>query len=154
MVQVEYLRQSQDDRLTLILHPTAPAVPGLWVPMDSPTLAAAKTDLAAREQIPAGNIVRDIGAWSAGGADPATIPGLGAWAFARGVQHVVWTALGPKFQRVNGTAPTKDQALAHWSGLTGPARDRAEEYVRRTPRQVDTPYRREAVARLDWSAAQ
>lgn len=148
LLKVEYLRQSRDNRLTLVLHDNAPVVRGFWALMATPTLADAKAALAARENTTLGN----IGSWSVGGLEPGTIPGIASWAEAHGIGHVIWTALPPRFNGANGTAPTMDQAVAHWSGLKGPERDLAEQYVRRTPRQVDTPYRREIEARLDWTA--
>jgi hypothetical protein len=149
-VRVEFLRQSQDNRITLVLHGSAEPVRTLWAAMTVSTLDEAKKGLAARERIPEKNVTRDIGCWSRGEADPAFITEIGAWASARGVEHIVWTALSPKFKGDNDRCPSLAEVVAHLSELTGPDRDNAENYVRRTPAQIDTLYRRHIEARLGW----
>lgn len=48
--------------------------------------------------------------------------------------------------------PAALQALAYLASLQGAKRDLAEQYIRRTPRQVDTTYRRLFEAELGWTA--
>jgi hypothetical protein len=43
-------------------------------------------------------------------------------------------------------------SIKHLSGLTGRAREDAERYIRFTPEQIDTPYRRRIEAELHWTA--
>jgi hypothetical protein len=62
---------------------------------------------------------------------------------------VVWTALKPKFTGVKGTPPS-DLILNYLAGLKGDERLRAEEYVRRTPAQIETGYRKLIEAKLGW----
>jgi hypothetical protein len=93
---------------------------------------------------------KHIADWKSGDADPPSMPGLAAWAVARGIEGVVWTALPAKFGKVERT-PTSEEVIAHLRTLEGPARDLAEAYVRRTPRQVDTPIRRKIEAALGWT---
>ena len=129
-VNVEFVRQSGGDRLTLVLHGDAAAVPSLWARMTVDRLDAAVRDLARREK----TLVQHIDQWSAGDPDPPNIAGLGAWATRQGVDGVIWTALGPKFDDEDGRVPTADQAVAY--------------YVRRAP--VDTVYRRRILHALGW----
>ena len=119
--------------------------------MDATDLASAKTDLRKREGIPEKNEEKHIGAWSVGQPSPVLIPGLAEWASAHGVAHVIWTNLQPKF---NGkeTAPSIEQVVQYLGGLTGAQREVAERYVRFTPRQIDTAYRRRIEAALQWTA--
>ncbi|MBP7482407.1 MAG: hypothetical protein KA788_07730 [Lacunisphaera sp.] len=152
LVRVEFLRESRDKRITLVLGGRFPLVPSLWCFMAVGTLMEARARLALREGISAHRINLDIGAWSQGDAEVPTIPGLAAWTAAAGVSHVVWTALAPKFGGQAGRVPTVDEVLLHLDGLAGAERDVAEQYVRRTPRQVDTVYRRAIEARLGWTA--
>ena len=66
------------------------------------------------------------------------------------MQHVIWTALPPKF-RDEVRAPTADEVMTYLRDLVGPSRDRAEQYIRRAPRQIDTVLRRRIVAELNWT---
>ena len=94
----------------------------------------------------------NIGRWSNDEADPTDIPSLGAWATDRDIQHVIWTALRPKFCDLP-VAPTEDQAVAYLRRLSDEGRAaEAEKYVRRAPPKVDTAYRRRIVRCLGWTS--
>ena len=158
MVAVEFVRQSQDGRLTLVLYNTAEPVPSLWARMTVDTLDAAVEALATREgpksngkRKPLSKPERDIGRWTREQAEPKNIPGLVVWAISRDIKHVIWTELKPKFK--NQLYPlTKDQAVAYLRKLPHAERVKAEEYVRQTPPQIDTAYRRHIVRCLgpEW----
>jgi len=81
---------------------------------------------------------------------PASIPDIAKWADARGVDAAIWTALGPKFSNQK-VAPSADQVLEYLRRLMSTVRDNAEQYVERTPRQIDTEYRRRIEAALGWT---
>ena len=157
LVRVEFARQSggkKPDRLTLVLFDAAERQPSLWARMTVPNLGEAIRALARREhrEIAEENIdswsMRNIGRWSEGEADPPDIPGLGAWATARDIESVVWTALKPKFCDLE-VAPTEDQAIAFLRGLSDDTA--TKKYVRRVPPQIDTPYRRRITRSLGWT---
>ncbi|MYN65502.1 MAG: hypothetical protein F4X11_10800 [Acidobacteria bacterium] len=148
-VNVEFVRQSSGDRLTRALDGAANAVPSLWARMTENRLAAAVRALAARERI-TGSVDKNIGRWSAGKADPPNISDLGSWAAKQGVDHVIWTALGAKFQGEDGRAPSAEEAVAYLQRLAGEGKaDNAQEYVCKAP--VDTVYRRRIVRSLGWT---
>ena len=149
-VNVEFVRQSSGDRLTLVLHGDADAVPSLWARMSVDRLDAAVQALAVREGI-TGNVDKNIGRWFPGAADPPNIGDLGSWATRQGIDDVIWTALGPRFQHDDGRAPTADEAVAYLRKLFDEGKAaKAEEYVRLAP--VDTAYRRHFVRSLGWGA--
>lgn len=152
-VAVDFLRQSQDGRMTLVLDGTATPVRSLWAQMDATDLAQAREDLRTREGVPKSTAEQSIGSWSRGRPSPANVVELDAWAQARGVEHVVWTALPAKFDGEVRT-PTADEVVDYLRGLIGPKRDNAEHYVRRAPRQVDTPLRRRIAAALNWTSTE
>jgi hypothetical protein len=148
LLTLEFVRQSRDDRITIVIDPTAKLVRTLWAIMDATDLEKARDDLSAREGISQKNSSL-IGTWSRGQASPNPIAGLPEWAGARNLGGVVWTALPPKLSDSPGT-PTADQVVAHLSGLTGSRRDNAERYIRMAPRQIDTAIRRRIEATLHW----
>lgn len=149
-ISVEFARQSQDGRITLVVEATATPVRCLWAVMDATDIAAAKTALRKREGIKPENEANHIGSWSSGQSSPTSILGLPEWAESRAVHHVVWTALPAKFDK-SGT-PSKEQVLQYLSELTGTKRDNAERYIRLAPKQIDTAYRRHIEAALNWTA--
>lgn len=160
MIKVEFLRQSNDGRLTLVLHKSGTFVRCLWALMDSGDLAQAKDALRRREGISDKQIEDNpelIWTWEAGGAGNELIVGLPKWAESQGIDAVVWTALSAKFRfkpksKPEYRPPTPKQAIAYLNGLRGSERDLAEHYIRRTPKQVDTAYRRMFEADLGWTA--
>jgi hypothetical protein len=147
LLSVEFARQSHDGRLTLVVVPGAAPVRSLWTLLASENIDAAVDALAAREGAPANR----IGSWSIGDPDP--FAGLTDWASARGLAHVVWTALPARFRGEDDRVPSSHEALAYLESLTGADREAAERYIRRAPAQVDTDYRRRFAAELGWGPA-
>jgi hypothetical protein len=152
-IRAEFLRQSNNGRLTLVLSQNAAPVRSLWATFAGSDLTQAREDLRSREGVPPKNLERCIGYWTRGEPNPACVIDLEPWATARGIESVVWTALPPKFDGTDGASPTINQAVSYLASLTGPTRDLAEQYVRRAPPQIDTPYRRRIEAALGWSYA-
>ncbi len=153
-IKVELARQSNDGRITLVIVDGANLSPvrSLWAVMDAQDISIAREALRLRE----GTSKKDdyIDQWSSGAGSPATIPTLAEWAKARGIDAVVWTALPPKFSGNTlkpSTPPSADAVVEYLAGLTGAKRDNAQRYVRRAPRQIDTPYRRRIEAELGWT---
>lgn len=150
LVPVEFLRHSNDDRITLVLNENTVPVRSLWAVMDSHDVDVAREALRIRE----GKTKKDwIGVWQLGMEAPGLIPDMPGWAENRGLSAVVWTALPPKFHEKDGVAPSCDEVIEHLSKLIGTKRDNAERYVRNAPCQIDTPYRRKIEATFGWVSA-
>lgn len=147
---VEFTRQSDDGRITLVIDPKAAPVRVLWAHMLSSSLEDAQKALRDREGIMATNWLSRIGSWRSGDSPPRDIPELPQWAEARGLDAVVWTALAPKFGGED-RSPSADEVIAYLRGLLGTVRDYARQYVERAPRQIDTAYRLQIEAALGWS---
>lgn len=150
LVQVEFARQSNDGRITLVLDPSAIPVRSYWAIMDTSKIEDAKESLKKREST---KKLSNIGSWSVGDDSPSMILDIPEWARVRGISDVIWTALPPKFD-VDGKnigTPTEAQVIAYLSQLTGATRDNAERYVRLAPRQIDTVYRRRIEVELGWA---
>lgn len=149
-IHVEFMRQSRDGRLTLVLTETERPVRSLWAVMDSTGLEVARKILADREGIPERNVTNSIGSWSIGAASPDYVLGLPEWAQAHGIQHVIWTALPPKLGNESKQS-SAEEILGYLRGLIGAPRRNAEKYVRLAPKQIDTEYRRRIEAEFHWT---
>ncbi|MFH1555499.1 MAG: hypothetical protein ABII76_11615 [Pseudomonadota bacterium] len=150
---IEFARESNRRRITLVVVDGPEMVQSLWAPMAASTLEAAKGELAKREGITDENIVYSIGWWdrASGQHHGRSSAIVAAWAAERNLDAVVWTNLKPGFRASRGTLPTYEQVLAHLRGLENEEKDLAEEYVRKAPAQVATPYREGLVRDLGWS---
>jgi hypothetical protein len=144
-VQVEFLRKSKNKRITLVLDASAAPVPSCWVKMAGKDVTAAVASLRAREDTSTTN----IGVWKIGDPSPGPISNLPKWAASHGMGVMIWTNLPRQFGELERPA-TADEVIARLSGLIGEERDRAEEYVRRAPRQIDTAYRQKIAEALGW----
>ncbi|MDD9981595.1 MAG: hypothetical protein OXU81_09595 [Gammaproteobacteria bacterium] len=147
LVPVEFARQSQDGRMTLVVAPDARPIRVLWALMDSECPDEARAQLARREGI--GRKAKEhVGMWVPGTTE--SLAGIERWARGRDLDAVVWTALPAKFAGEE-QMPSEDNVIGYLRELRGAQRENAERYVRRTPRQIDTAYRRRIEAELDWT---
>ncbi len=146
-VPVEFLRQSNNGRLTLVIDPLSKPMPILWAELSVCNLSEAVEKLRIREK----TSCKQIGRWpDAEGYDYKKE--IGDWAKSKGINGVVWTALGPKFCDEDGRRPSQCEAIQYLRGLTGDARNLGKEYVEKAPVQIDTVYRRAFTTALGWKA--
>ena len=149
-VPVEFARQSNDGRLTLVVHGDK-RVQTLWAELPETDIDAARQVLGWREGcVKRSNntlLSRHIGWWTPDGRSKDLDYPFGHdidiedWANSKGLAGAVWTALPPKFLDTRGRAPSQTQAIEYLASLKGPARDLAFEYIRKAPKQIQTPYR-------------
>jgi hypothetical protein len=145
---VEFARQSIDGRITLVIAENTATIRVLWAKLDCGAVYDARRNLAKRE----GSPERLIGFWSRNSWSPRDeSPVIGEWAQSKGIDGVVWTALGPKFN-TRADKPSCEQVIDYLSRLEGDDRQRAEEYVRRTPTQIRTAYRLVIESQIGWTA--
>ncbi|MGH2510335.1 MAG: hypothetical protein ACRDHZ_23415 [Ktedonobacteraceae bacterium] len=152
LLPIEFARHSKDDRITLVLTPGVRHVRSLWTPMVVPDSITAQRELAEREGIRTEDIAQYIGCWSSTGpyqGQSAAI--IGQWAARMGLDAVVWTNLPPKFHN-EARAPTVEEVLSFLQALPLEAKKRAEAYIRKAPRQIDTAYRRRIEVALHWTS--
>jgi hypothetical protein len=113
---------------------------------------SASRALARREGIRVKEIEESIGIWPRASKDPNEFEQLiGEWAERMTLDAVIWTALPPKFKKKKGRVPSADEVVSHLSALPHEKRRIAEEYIRMTPRQIDTNYRRQIEGLLHWT---
>lgn len=149
LIKVEFARQSQDGRITLVLTEQGTLVRSLWALMDCTNIEDAREALRAREGVPK-NKPAFIGSFERGGDGPAPLAGCSEWLAHQQLDAIVWTALPPKFGETE-QVPTEVQVLDYLGDLRGAARDNAEQYIRKAPSQIDTDYRRAIKASLGWA---
>jgi hypothetical protein len=144
---IEFARVSRDGRLTLVLTPGADPVQTLWCAVNYNSCEVAQAALAGRE----GAGVHAIGLWP--GPSPRHAigsPEIALWGRDRGFDAVIWTALCPRFNGLDGVGPkSAAAAAAYLAGLDDAQQARAAEYVRRAPDQVKTGFRAVLEAAID-----
>lgn len=143
---VEYVRQSNNGRLTLVLDDQSIPLQVYWAPLNVSRLDHAVDRLRERE----GCIARRIGRWPGDELYPHSAK-IQAWAEPKGIKGVVWTALGPKFDNTQDRRPSQTEALVYLRSLDIEASKLAEEYVRKTPTQITTEYRKAFELGLGWT---
>jgi hypothetical protein len=89
--------------------------------------------------------------WPRGSKNKSVIKRIGAWAKALHIDAVVWTNLPDKFNNKEETVASVDEVITYLDSLRDDKRENAERYIRMTPRQIDTQYRRIIEARLGWA---
>ena len=145
ILPLEFARQSQDDRITLVLTSDGSFVRVLWALMSVDNLEAAKSALANRED------TQSIGHWPANSESQGDFTSaIENWGRSKDLDAVVWTALPPGFKGDRDRTPTAEEIIKFLCELAAEKRRHAEEYVRRAPRQIDTDHRRRIEAELHW----
>jgi hypothetical protein len=144
---IEFARVSDGGELATVMCANAPLCKVLWAKLDVQSLDLACEALRIREQIPEDRH-DGIGIFT---TSRSPVGVIGEWAIARQLDAVIWTALPPKFEEVEGLIPTVDDAVSYLAALSEETRNYARDYVKQVPPQIDTPYRREIISRLGWN---
>jgi len=152
LLPIEFCRQSDDGRITLVIAPQKPRVRTLWAIFSTEVLDDAVESLRAREGICKKNVSKDVGRWvREQGNHDSVDPDIHNWASWKGLDAVLWTSLTPKFLGEIDRVPSAEAVLDYLRNLLPYERRRhAEQYIRRTPVQIDTDYRRLIEMQLGW----
>lgn len=143
---VEFARESEDGRLTLVLVQGSRHSTTLWCQLATENMEDAVRALQQRERTPSD---RPIGRWpDATGRYPFGSE-IGRWAEKRKLDGVVWTALKPGFRANRDEKVTLAAAIAHLQRLDRAALARAARYIRQAPTQVQTEFRAALEGELD-----
>lgn len=140
VIQVEFARQSNDGRITLVLTETVKVVQSLWCVSEFEDISYAIENLRAREGIPKANSYKHIGRWSPGSLSPNLIANIDQWAASNELDYVIWTNLPPKFNKIE-TKPDLEVIISYLKILDSEVKQRAIKYIVNTPLQIDTEYR-------------
>jgi len=150
---IEFARQSNDGRLTLVIVPNyGVMVRSLWALFSLPTIEEAKEALRKREGIKKENIEDHVAVWINETDKDVEVSNIAIWAQRLGLDAVIWTALPPKFEGKDNYIISADEGVEYLRyKLSHEQRRNAEHYIRMTPLQVDTPYRRRFEAEFGWT---
>ncbi len=149
---IEFARQSNNGRLTLVVVPGYETmVRSLWTLFSLSTIEEAHEALYRREGIPKENKEKYVAVWSSAEHGNSKPLGIAKWAQNFDIDAVLWTALPPKFHDEN-RIPTALEAVDYLRQLPHEQRRAAERYIRMTPMQIDTPYRRRFEAEFGWTS--
>ncbi len=153
ILPIEFARESGDKRITLVIADVKYTVRTLWALMSVGTLDKAKHKLADREGISEENIKYSIGFWekTSESSHGKCVPQISVWAKNLHIDAVVWTNFKFGFIETRDTMPEYAQILEHVEQLSHEERRVVEEYVRRTPVQIDTEFRRNLQRDLGWT---
>ena len=148
---IEFAREGDNGELATVICSGKPEQTAWWAMLDVTDLGQARELLRQREEIDprhpewVGDTETD-----SNGAFGATIC---AWALGKDLDAVVWTALPPRCEGVDGQAPNEVDAVLYLDGLTGEKREHAEQYVRRVPAVIATQHRAAIERALGWTPA-
>jgi len=144
MLPIEFSRVSSDRRLTLVIDETNGTNITTRYALSSRTnVKDAVEDLRMRE----GTVQPWIGfvdlAKGTMNATQSPITNrIWDWAKKAGIDAAVWTVLTTNFEQKTGEWFCVERAIAYLKGLRGIDLERALEYIRKAPEEVNTPLRR------------
>lgn len=152
ILPVEFVRQSKDGRLTLVIYTKAKPVRTLWALMSTPDLETAKVSLLIREGIPEKRLNTLIDSVTVSEeTDDQTKLIVQEWIMKLKLDAAIWTNLSPKFEGNDNRILTFEEAITYLKSLDINSRNHAEEYIRMTPKQIDTEYRRKFESEFGWT---
>jgi hypothetical protein len=138
--------------LTLVLVPKDfPLVRSLWKPMSVLNVTEARKALGQRECSQHSHPKSCVDYWPRGSKNKFVARQVGTWAKVMSLDAVLWTNLAPKFNDRERTTPTEEEVVTYLRALQGEKREKAEEYIRKAPRQIDTKYRRRVEKEFGWT---
>lgn len=148
---IEFARISNDGRLTLVITPNGTDVKTLYSVSSFDTLDLAVLNLAVRE----GSGRKSIGYYikSKNESYPKEISfrdNIKNWIDTTDFDAVIWTNLSEKWILNDETKINPDNRIEYLKSLKGNQSAKAEEYIRNTPKQIDTKYRKLIIEKLGW----
>jgi hypothetical protein len=147
LIPIEFVRQSDNGRITLVIDVASKPVRTLWALMTTDDLGAAVESLRKREGTSKANIHTIKSDEQTTDIIKATVQ---KWLLTKNMDAAIWTGLKCRFNG-NAIRPTIEQVIEHLSKLDYNVWKMAEEYVCKAPKQIDTEYRRQIEKELGWA---
>lgn len=153
MLPIEFARISQDGRLTLVIEEGSKHIQTLYAISKFKNLELAALDLAMREgcrKNKIGTFSRENDAFY-----PNTFPFkqlIKRWIDnTQDIDAVIWTNLSGNFQNKIGLKLTPDNAVNYLKYQSFDVKEKAEQYIHRTPEIVRTSIRAAIEKELGWT---
>lgn len=153
ILPIEFARISRDGRLTLVIHPDSESQKTLWAPAVSEDMNTVRKTLQEREGTSPGFIHSGTadGQFS-DGVTKEVRDAIARWLEEhREIQGCVWTGLASNWKEKQKSDFSIPRVVQYLKVL--PNADRAREYIRNTPLQIQTPARGAIREQLQWSDA-
>ena len=151
VLPIEFLRVSKDGRLTLVVDTDdkkSQQVRVLWALMNAKNKNEAIKFLRNREGTSTENI--HFVEKENNDSNDKIKSEIQKWLKEKNIDIAIWTGLSWNENCFEGERPNKNQVVEYLAELEGPERQYAEQYIRNTPKQIDTPYRRTIEKKLGW----
>lgn len=155
VLPIEFARISNDGRLTLVISPNGTAVPALYSVSSFDTMDLALLNLAVRE----GSGRKSIGYYDKSKdefhpKDYKFKENIKNWMSTTDFDGVIWTNLPEKWEIKENKIVIENidpnNRIDYLQNLKGIQSALAEEYVRNTPKQITTKYRKLIIETLGW----
>lgn len=144
---VEFARQSQNGRITLVIDEKFEPQKTFWILMTQNSISDACSSLRERE----GTVDRHIHHVTSDAEPKNSIQEeIIKWLTEKELGCAIWTGLPPKFKGVDHKFPTLTDLFEYFDNLPNDKLELAKEYITKTPKQIDTKYRREIEAKYNW----
>ncbi len=148
ILRVEFTRQSDDGRMTLIIDNEAKPVRTLWALMTTDNLKASVESLKKRESIKKDDLIHFIEVTDETADE--TKQTIIDWLKYQNLDAAIWTGLSLN-KGIQKERPDIESVIRHLRELEHNARKVAEEYIRKAPKQIDTEYRRRIESEFGWT---
>ncbi|SHI60827.1 hypothetical protein SAMN04488096_10314 [Mesonia phycicola] len=152
MLPLEFSRISQDSRLTLVLDPNAILVQSLYAISTNTTIEEVVLNLAVRE----GSARSAIGYYDkhtnkTKPNDFKYIANIKEWLTNHPeINVVIWINLKANWEETDRVKSKTRSRLEYLKSLDGLTKTITEEYIRKTPIQIATNFRKEIEKKLKW----
>ena len=147
LLPIEFTRQSDNQRITLIIDEEAAPVRTLWALMTTEDLSDAKKSLREREVTAIKNI---HSAMDSDLDEKGFRKSIVDWLLSKQLDAAIWTGLSYS-KHTKNERPNIGYVVDHLRDLEHNRKKVAEEYIRRAPKQIDTEYRRKIESELGWT---
>lgn len=156
VLPIEFARISKDGRLTLVITPNGTEVPTLYSVSSFDSLDLAVLNLAVRE----GSGRMSIGSYNKSKDEFSPIDflfkeNIKNWIQTTDFDAVIWTNLPENWEIRNEEKVViktidPNNRIEYLQNLKGYQSALAEEYIRNTPKQIATSYRKQIIETLRW----
>jgi hypothetical protein len=149
---IEFARISNDGRLTLVITKEKPLIPVLYATSLYKNLDEAILDLAVREKTSKSK----VGYYqkehdNCGSVNFLFKKNITQWINDKpDIDAVIWTNLSPRFKDKIGLDLNEENVVSYLQTLPDDIKTLAEEYIRKTPPQIQTQLRVAIEEKLNW----